>query len=426
MKTELLKKEFMLLLIFFSLIFLFANMPIMWDELVYNLNAKYFLGLNDFYDNFRPPIYSLILAPFYALNFEFLLSIVPKIFLILLITVTYFLSKHFTKNPFFACLFLLSFPVIIYWSNSFMTSIPATFFILLSIIFLKKYEKMQKFIYLALSFTFCALTFLTRYPLGLIYGIIVLLYLIFIKDKKFNHFILSQLFFFIPILFWINKLGIDLFISIFNAAASQIESPLFFLINYFLILGISGLLIPLVFKKKFKKKDLWIIIPIFSFLSFFQIFKHKETRFLIPILPFIAIMLSRIKIKKLLIYLTIILSFTSALYFIVAPSRSYYTVFNSAFNQVSEFFIDKPEKVILSNMVAYCLYYTKNSCILVSWEPKDFMKTVNETNASYILISDNAIAHPYYSSNQSYYDDYILEKRISIGLENIYIYGVKK
>jgi len=419
-------KESILLAAFLLSIFYFVKMPIMWDEIVYNLNAKYFLGLTDFYDNFRPPLYSAILMPFYALSAESLAKIIPNIFLILFALATYYLAKSFSKKPLIAALFLLSFPVVIYWSNSFMTCIPSSFFIVVSVIFLKKYENKPKFIYLALSFLFSAITFLTRYPLGLSYGILVLLYFIFVKNKNLNHFILSQFFFFIPVIYWIKALGFELFVSIFQAAESDASTPLFFMLNYFLILGLSGLLLPLIFRKKFEKQDLWLIIPVITFLAFFQLFGHKETRFLMPLLPFIAIMLSRIRLKEAFIFLAIILSFVSSIYLTILPSRPYYNIFNAAFSQVSEFFLDKPDEVVLSNMVAYCLYYTKNQCLIVSWEPEYFINRVDETNASYLLISDNSIAHPYYSSNQSYYEAYALEKKINIGLENIYIYKIEK
>lgn len=420
------KKELLIILAFLVVIFFFTNFPIMWDELIYNLNARYFLGRIDFFDNFRPPVYSIILSVFYLLNIESLNTVLPKIFLILLLLATYFFAKSFTKKPVNSLIVLLSFPVITQWANSFMTEIPSAFFAICSLIFLKKCAEKYELKNLLLTFFFATLATLTRYPMGLIYPVVVALYLIYVKKKNWLHFIIGNLIYLAPIILWVNFISLEIFISAFKAAASDASSPAFFLANFFIIFGLSGLFLIKLFRYKFKKEDYWLIVPILSFLIFFQSFSHKEARFLISILPFIAILIAKLNIKQGFLLAFSIITFAISAYFIIYLSSAYSNIFNNAFSQVAGFFKDKSDEVILTNMVPYCFYFTKNPCFMVAWEPEWFVSRINELNASYLLISDNKISHPYYSNNQSFYGNYSLEKKINIGFENIFIYKAKE
>lgn len=408
------KKEVILIIIFLISIFAFITPTKEWDEYVYLLNAKHFNGESIYFENIRPPILPLIISVFQTIKLEFL---TPYILFTLLIVILYLFSKD--KN---SVLIFLTFPIVLIYSQKFMTSLPATLLALVSILLLKQYVKNKENKYLYASFFLAGLTTLTRYPMGLTYLIILILYFFFAKKKEYKHLIIAQLFFIIPILLWVIFAGLESFYYAFHWA-NRDANPMHYLINAPIIIGPCLLLLPFLFNYKYKKKHLWFLVPLIVYLTFFQIFSNKENRYFIPALPFFALLLSKtVKMKKELFTLVIVLFFLISLY----TSYYYFSTFcdnTNSLNKLSDYFKNHSKVIILSNFWPICSYYTNNTCYALIEPYHELTERINYVNASYIVVSD-MYSYPSYSTNSSNFNNYTINKLINEGCETIYVYGI--
>lgn len=409
------KKEKLLVITFIILTIVLLQPKKMWDEYVYILNARTFAGDYVYFEDIRPPLLPLIMSPFYALGIESIAFVVPILFFIGLIIVFYLFVKKLKINSYVPLIILLSFPVILEYSKKYMTSMPATFFLLMSLLLLHKYTTSKKPINLYFSFFSASLSTLTRYPMGLTYVVVLILYYLFVKRKVIKHLLISQFFFFIPILIWIFYIGFESFYYAF-VWGSGVSSPLFYLISLPLIFGISIIFIPFLLKYRYKKEDLWFLVPLIIFMFFFQIFSNKEIRFLIPILPFLSLMLFKsIKINKNFLLIIVSIFFIVSL---ISTIINFSIICDDSFEmeELKEFFSDKQGITILSNVWPVHSYYTNNICYATVNPFRLLNQTIEYRNISYVVISNE----------NEYFTNYSMVKLINGTCNQIGIYLVSE
>ncbi|PIU61530.1 hypothetical protein COS83_04030 [archaeon CG07_land_8_20_14_0_80_38_8] len=420
-------KQAIIVALLISAIILTLHPLMEWDEYVYLLNAKYFAGQNIYFENIRPPIIPVILSFFYKFNIEQAIIAAPIILSIIYLITSYVLFSKFLKNRrISALLFILASPVFIFYFGKFMTSIPAGIFLNIAVIFMKNYTENQKNHELYLCFLSTSLAFLTRYPMGLTYPIILALYFIFAKNKNLKQLIISQLFFFAPMLVWINYAGLESFYYALLWANHEVNA-LYYLYNAPLIIGAGILLLPFLLKYKFRKEDAWQIIPLITIILFFQLFPNKNARFLIPILPFLGIILMKnVKIPEKYLNILLTIFFITSLICAVNYCNS---LCNNSGNleELRQYFSNQTGVTILSNFWPICSYYTNNTCYALLEPLETLNDRINYTNASYIIISTN-YDYPEYSSSPESFAEYSLSmnKLINNSCEEIIIYGVNE
>lgn len=411
------KKELILLIILVISSFIFINPNTEWDEYVYLLNAKYFAGEKIYFEDIRPPLLPLTLSVFNLLNIESLNFLLPILLFTLLLLVFYKYAGDYKP-----LLLFMTFPIVLLYSQKFMTSIPSTLLVLTSVMLMKLHaeKKSNKFLYS--SFLTASLAALTRYPLGLTYFIITILYLVFLKKKNIKSLIIAQLFFFLPIILWVYYIGVEPFYYAFLWASNSI-SFLHYFTNSPMIIGPSLLLLFFLFKYKYKREDLWFLTPLIVLFLFFQLFSNKEDRYLIPILPFLSILLIKcFKIKENNYIALIIIFFIISLSF----SFAYFSSFcdnSEGLNELREEFTDINNVNLLSNFWPICSYYTGNTCYALIEPLEELNERIDYTNASYIIISD-AYSYPSYAVNESVFSNYSMNKLINDKCEKILVYKV--
>ncbi|MBN1923232.1 MAG: glycosyltransferase family 39 protein [Nanoarchaeota archaeon] len=407
------KKEFLLLLslTIISIIIITPNTE--WDEYVYLLNAEHFAGNQLYFEDIRPPLFPLILAITPA-GMQF---VIPLIFFSAYLILSYFLAKEFEiKNPLTVVFILLSCPIVLMYAEKYMTSIPASCFLITSLLFMKKHIKSNNNFFLYFSFLSAALTTLTRYVLGLIYPLLIILYFLFAKKKNYKELIISQLFFIIPIIVWVNYIGIESFYYAYLWGGGA-SNPLTYLLNIPMILGLTFTLLFFT-RLSFSKKDSWFLFPLLALIFFFQIFSNKQPRFLIPALPFYSIILTKyvnISAKKLLILLTLFV-LVSAL-----SAQYYYSLFcKTDMTDLTTYFSNKHVN-ILSNFWPICSYYTRNTCYALIEDFEDVASRAEYTNSTYIVVSN--IYGKTYNNESFTHSGFIMNKLINEDCEQLLIYG---
>ncbi|VVB75267.1 Dolichyl-phosphate-mannose-protein mannosyltransferase [Candidatus Tiddalikarchaeum anstoanum] len=420
------KKEIIILAVILIILSLVKPVKI-WDEYVYLLNGRYFSGEKLYFEEIRPPVLPLSVSVFYFLHLGFLANFLPAFFLALLSVSLFFYSKDFLKEKAaYPVLLLFSFPVVLLYGTRLLTDVPSAAFFIASLLFMKEHTKNNKETPLYLSFFFASLTALTRYPSGLVYPIIICLYFLFVKKVNWKILLLSQLFFILPILVWLNFIGLT---AITNALIwSGLPSDgLYYIYNIPYILGFTILLLPFSSGYKYEKKDLWYLIPLITMLSFFQIFQHKEFRFMIQILPFLSIFLIKsLKFKEqtltIILLAFIVINFVAVLYSFYQNQTT--CNYDTVIGEFTDYFSTK-NGTILTNFMPLCSYYLGRSCPVLSYLPEWLSLRISELNASYIAVS-NAYSHPPYASNLSYFSNYSMDKLINGTCEQIFIYSIPR
>ncbi|MDD2678395.1 MAG: glycosyltransferase family 39 protein [Candidatus Nanoarchaeia archaeon] len=414
------KKEIIILalMIFSSIFFITPNIE--WDEYVYLMNAKHFAGQSIYFENIRPPMLSLITSIFYSLGIESI--IFPAVPLI--IFAFFLLSLYLFSKDSKALILMFSFPIFLMYIQKLMTSILGASFVLLSLFFLKEYFSKKKDLFFYSSFFFSGMAFLSRYPLGINLASISILYIVFSNKKDWSKLPKGFAAFMLPIIPWVMHIGAGSFITAFTLVSSFTHFPesLNFFHYFYGIIPIFGISIAslLFFKNyKYKKNDLFFIIPLALIFAAFQLISNKEDRYLIPLLPFCAIFFSGIMKKSRHFILMAIIFFS----FSILYSRSFYGSLCSTKNNLLEFndfFKEKENTAILSNFWPICSYYSNNPCFAVI-SNYDFSQRIIETNASYIAVSSFC---PNFDLNE--YSNYEIIKTISAdSCETINIYAIE-
>ncbi|MDD5418005.1 MAG: glycosyltransferase family 39 protein [Candidatus Nanoarchaeia archaeon] len=304
----------------FTAVILYDYFSINWDEAVYILNAKHFAGENIYFELFRPPVLPLILSPLAFFTKSYLiLKLIPIMLNGGLVVLVYKLSKQYIdeKTALFSSLFLATNTLFQQYSVKLFTGLPMCFFAFLAIYFFMKKKTV-------LSAFFMAVTFLTRYPGGLIF--LILLYYLF--KKEFKKFALSILIITAVITPWViynyyqspeNEAFYFVKYGILYPSEAPAESPLYFFEHGFDIYSASIFLAPfLIYSVAKLKQNKFIavcVVLLFAIFSFFQfsLSGHKEIRYLLITVPFFTITAvngffkSPLKEKKWILILILVL-----------------------------------------------------------------------------------------------------------------------
>jgi len=404
------KKEIILLIliVFSSLIFVKPNTE--WDEHVYLMNAKYFSGEKIYFENIRPPILPLIVSIFYTFKIDSLIfSTVPLFILSFFLLSLYLLSKDFK-----VLIIMFCFPIFLMYSEKLMTEILSSSFVIFAIFFIKNYIYKKNDLFFYLSYLFSSLAFLTRYPLGISVLIVSLLYLFFSKKKDYAKMLIGLIVFFIPIFLWGNHIGFETFFLALSYVSNN-SGFFYYFINIFTILGISILFLFFLKNYKYNKKDLFFLVPLLVIFLTLQLMTHKEPRYLIPLLPFAAMFFSKLMKFDLVFILLILVFFTFSLYY----SMFFYEIIcsvNDNLVELSRFFEEKSDVLILSNFWPTVSYYSNLSSIAIS-ETCNIGQRVADSNASYIVVSS---FNPCFNSDYSSYELVKVINNDSCEIINIY------
>jgi len=300
----------LLLLLLFTAIWaaqLFGPYETRWDEAVYIEMGKYIFsfGHAGLWEDARPLVSPVMLGFLWKLGANPILSvgILLLFFSLGTIYVTYLIARDVfdERVAMLSSLFLAFMPTFLFFSKHAMTTIPSTFFALLSVYFFIKNK-------LFLSGLFMGMSFMTRFFQLLL---VVPIYMILILHDRNLGSVLRKiavnaagfLVFVIPYLvFNLIKYGNALHPFILQLYLTQYTGWMFlqpfyyYLIslpkqNVFLAFFIFGLLFVFM-KKKFNSHAFLLAIVSLAFLLAFSIAPHKEMRIALMFLPYVSILAS--------------------------------------------------------------------------------------------------------------------------------------
>ncbi|MBU2637518.1 MAG: glycosyltransferase family 39 protein [Nanoarchaeota archaeon] len=279
-----------------QLFFVFKEHPIWWDSSIYLGMGHYIysLGAVGIWEPIRPLVWPLLLGFFWktGLNDIFMGYVLGIIFSLGSVFVAYHIGKklHNEDAGLIAALILAFTPV--FFESFFMnlTELPSIFFALLAVyLFLDKKHLMAG--------AFAGISFLTKFPNGILIAILVIIALIYFKAKDAGKIFAGSLVVIIPYLVF-NYIMYGNILNVFieadaivkNAGTWLFSGPWYYYIiellkqNPLYVLALVGAY-ELITRKKY-------IIPAlgFLFLAYFSIHVHKEIRFGILMLPYIAVM----------------------------------------------------------------------------------------------------------------------------------------
>lgn len=283
-----------------------------WDESVYIGMGKYMFsfGKIGLWEIIRPMGLPFFLGFFWKLGMDLsnFGSYIMILFSIGTIIMTYILGKLYfdKKNAIIACIILMCTPLYFFESSSILTGIPSTLFALFSLYFFK----IKKY---GLSGLFSAITFMFRFPQGIIFlGVGFTILLRFHKkifSKELSKFIINFLYVLIPfIIFNLIVYGHPLK-SVLEASLHQSNivhsiiggkiTSIFLNLTYYIVELIKqnyiyGFFFVGVFyfinsKKNKKNKNISILVLIILFFTYFTYIINKQPRFLLVILPYISL-----------------------------------------------------------------------------------------------------------------------------------------
>ena len=173
------------LFVLIKIFFLLEFHEFFWDESVYIGIGKYIFSFGNIgiWESIRPPMLPIMLGAIWKSGID--VSAASEILIVLfslgVLFLTYLISAEiFNRNVGFVSAFLLAFtPVFFKFSSLVMTGIPSAFFALLAIYL---YLKNKSLFLVGLS---ACLSFLTRYPQGLIiFSLAILIIVSHIKQFK--------------------------------------------------------------------------------------------------------------------------------------------------------------------------------------------------------------------------------------------------
>ena len=434
--------SFILLLYYFNLT---KNQTLWWDEAEYMSMAKnWAFGTFEYNNPQRPILFPFLAFLIYSIGFneaviKFLLVLLPTF---LAVFFTYFLIKEmYDKRTALIASFITGVSWIhLFYAMRFMTDALGLFFgILAFFCFWKGYinNKGRKFIWL-FGF-FVALSFLSRLT-GILYGVVILLFLFVTERFKFlkNKHLWIAVFIFLltisPYLIWSysqfgnpfafragyggagsTQLGWWMFSLLYDYP--ELVFFIFFLLGLLTIIPMFlSLDIMLIKKDKKYYNDLFMFLSILFTLAFFIYFvRLVENRWLIlmsiGIFTFSAkgILLAydfvRKKAGKILPILLIILIIASGTYFqlkhadfIIKEKIPSYQPIKEAALWMKE--NSQPNDVVLSVSYTQTIFYSERKVYTYSeMSEEEFDKLVKEVNPKHIMVSVLEPHHPAWSYN---------------------------
>jgi len=324
------ENRYLLIILLFSFIirvmYLFIDYPLWWDSHVYIGIGKYIFsqGHIGMWESFRPLIHPFILGLIWKMGLSPLIfgKILDLTLSVIVIYLTYLIAKkifqdHKQSNA-IALLSALIFsitPNFIIFTGLILTEPLAILFGLIGIIIIINYEQKKKtIIHLFGAGIFLALSFLTKFPQGIWFASIIIIYLLkkIELQKKIKELTFLTIGFILPVIpylilnytlyhnpfepfiagSWIVTTSTWLYGSGFSYyfIALFLETPIFLFTIIYLYYFTS--------EKQYHNplKIICLLIPLLTFIYFLTV-PRKEIRYLVTILPFLAIITSYTIIK---------------------------------------------------------------------------------------------------------------------------------
>lgn len=302
----------MILFFVIKVIFSFKFHDVGWDEGVYLGMGKYFysLGTIGLWEIIRPILLPLLLGSIWAvgLRYVFWAEALALLFALGNIFFVYLIGKKIWNKQvgLVSALLFSATPLFFLYSGYILTGIPSTFFILFGI-----------YLFLCRSFLYSGillgLGFITRFPAGIFFGILFLLFMYLKKRKELPVLIKG---FFVPLVpyflfnyFMYRKDTAVAWHAIFRPwilafshqtnPAEFMDEGLFYIVklldnNFLLILCVLGLffyLINLEFAKRRFSLDKTVLVLCFLIpILYFSIIPNRQIRFALLFLPFIVLL----------------------------------------------------------------------------------------------------------------------------------------
>jgi len=296
----------MLIIILFLIVFflnLDPNADLWWDSSVYIGMGKYIYSFGEIglYEDSRPLVWPLILGFFWKIGLDviFFGKLLVLLFGIGIIILTYLIAYDlFGKKTALLSSLLLAFSPTFFLFNSIMfTGIPSTFFSMLGVYLFIKGRYYLAGLFLGISFMTRFFQILIIVPFYLFFA-----YLLYKKKATPKKFLISILFFVIPIITylifnfilynnplhpfllqaWMTKFTGWIYHQPFNFYFFNLIKE-----NVLILFSILGVIY--IFKKEKLNKFIVPFVLLFAFISF-NFAQHKELRLLLPILPFLYIL----------------------------------------------------------------------------------------------------------------------------------------
>jgi len=322
---------FLIIIIFLLVFFLYLNPndDLWWDSSVYIGMGEYIYSFGEvgLYEDSRPLIWPLILGFFWKIGLDIIFF--GKFFVLLfgvgIIILTYHIASDlFDKKIALLSSLLLAFSPTFFLFNSILfTGIPSTFFSMLGIYFFIKGRYYLAGMLFGISFMTRFFQILVIIPVYLFF-----IYLIYKRKATIKKFLISNLFFLIPIIpflifnfilydnplhpfllqAWMTKFTGWIYHQPFNFYFLNLIKE-----NVLILFSILGTIF--IFKNEKYKKFIVPFVFLFAFISF-NFAQHKEMRLLLPILPFLYILTSYgiikfsnlfIKHKNILLFIIILI-----------------------------------------------------------------------------------------------------------------------
>ena len=319
-KTEKILIIIILIFAFLSSISLFNYRLIWWDEAVYIGIGKYLYsnGTIGLFEQIRPLLLPVLLGAFWYIGIDPLISGRIMILLVSLFNIylTYLIGKKVfnSKIAILSSLFLAFTPLYYNYSHLLLTGMLSTTFALISVYF---FIKERNFKNISISSFFLGISFLTRFPQGLL----LLPYFIFLTYKREFKNAISLLTIFLltisPYLIF-NFLMYGSIFKPFIKASNIISeyywlysaSPLFYFKELFFQNFLFIFALPSFYYIFKERKGTLISLILISYFVFFSIIVHKELRYSLIFLPYLCLLSSKgifsLKTKKILIIFLLI------------------------------------------------------------------------------------------------------------------------
>jgi hypothetical protein len=368
----------LLLVLFLSLLarlFYFTyEQAIWWDAAVYLSMAKFLVsgGTLGLWEPIRPLVWPVLLSLSHLIQINDLYwgYTLTTLFSLGCIYLTYRIAKIcFGTRVGILSSFLLSFTWIFFYFNvRLYTEIPSLFFALIGIYFyLKKND--------VLSGVFLAIAFLTKFPQGIVFGVIFILLLRYWERclKTTLAFIAACIpFFTFNYLYYGDILGHLRFAStiVQHAGIWIFAQPWWFYLselfwqNWLFLLAFPGLFFAV------KRKNLFLPLLATMFLLYFSAMPHKEIRFAILFLPYLAI-LATLAYSKIFYSRVFFIGLVTVFFLFNVHVDPYYE--NPFFSQIEyvegEVLVTHPLTAYYTGTLSTAMYYPWfNSSQAVYWK----------------------------------------------------------